>query len=144
MIGELLYGLTNRDLGAIYLETISRNIPAVAAAATIVEINFTVPDGRLLLVTAAAVQGEAGAAQLCTGLFIGIRRADGTDANIVRDVDTARAQLNRSFNSSGAEFWIKGGDTLRGRASFDAGVNANTVRLSFAGMTLPLGNVASG
>jgi len=140
---DLLYGLTNRDTGAVFLETITRQSAATALATTI-DIDFAVPLGRILDMTCCAAQAEAGAGQLCTSITIGVLRPTGEFVEMLRDVEAARALAVRILRNDGSRFYVRSGDTLRARAIFNGLVNANTLRFSWGGSTIPLGNVAGG
>jgi len=142
MIGDLLYGLTNRDTGTQFGECWQRELASNAAAVTL-SATLEVPIDRVYIIQAATAQGDGGGAQTCTALYLGVRDDSGSETYFVRDNSTGRTALNRSMDWSGA-LYIRGGMTLVMYATFSAGAIANGLRGGFLGYSIPVGNVGHG
>lgn len=143
MIGELLYGLSNRDTGGQFLEIFQRRLDGNAAAVN-VQASVNVPTDRIWIVQSMTVRAQGGGAQTCNTLQVRtVITGNAFSFFVVNDREAARNAVIRCWNWNG-ELYVRGGSALGFTCDFSAGAIANDVTMSLHGVSLPLGNVGAG
>jgi hypothetical protein len=115
-----------------------------AAAAQVIHTAYTVPSGKLLILSSMWGQCLAGAAQLPVQLRFQISRAGQTPIFEQRFYNApgeySNATLRAQILSWTGEMWLHPGWTLQVVGDFSAGGVANAVQGNLAGMLIPRGN----
>lgn len=137
---EFLYRLSSRDQQVTWLDPRFDSLTASAAGLT-VEVDFTVPSDRPLILTSANIVATPGAGQAVIAMLLrSLAQGDSSPVNLAaREIEVAVAG-SRFLNWTG-EVILPPAWSLRARASFSAAVNPNDVELHLAGILIPVGNI---
>jgi len=141
---EALYQLTDYDVNKASWAPQRVAVAATTAAAAIqLSVAYgPVPADRIWVVTAAAVEGRAGAAQTCSRLAL--RVTDETGSTEAANTAVERSVLQNDALSFSGEFIVMPGEFLRGLVDFSAAVAINSVFFSVTGMLLARANLQRG
>lgn len=147
---ELTYQFSAlKDVSGALLSIVLRRGDTSTTAATVNELLYTVPNDKILILSAASVQANPGTgqtAELATLRIVEENAAtSGAGYTFARapDVQNATANIKIALTWCG-EVWVSPGEQVVVRGVFDAGTNANQVVSSIAGVTIPRGNVQQG
>lgn len=137
---EFLYQLSARDQQVTWLDPQLGTV-VTSTAATSVSSSLTVPDARLLVVTALNLEAAPGLAQNITQMFLGFFNvATNVLASLTEDLVAKGANAASSIDWQG-EIVLPPGWGIRATGSFNAAAAANQVILTVAGILIPIGNV---
>lgn len=136
---EYLYQLSKRDLQVTWLDPALRSVVTSVAAANVTS-DFTIDNGRILVLTHVHGFVIPGGGQNVTLLSLLIVDPGGTLIRLVTD-DTNQAADFRAESTWQGELIIPPGWTIRATADFNAALAANRVDLSLGGILIPVGNV---
>jgi len=138
---EFLYQLSAKDQQVTWLDPVTDIISATINQTTI-DLIFTVPDGRALILKALQIFAIPGAGQTTSvrQLHVNRRAPDTSEIRLVRSDVVLGAGVAGNEDWQG-EILLMPGWRLFGRAVFNALVNANTVNLSLAGILIPIANI---
>lgn len=137
---ESLYLLSQRDQQVSWLDPVLfRNEAAIAAVD--LGLNFTVPNGRALILQNVLVYAIGGGAQTVTAMEIALQLPGAGVGSFVyltarEPVGAAVAQLQWQGSVIVPEKW-----QVAGNASFSAGAVANTIVTGTTGVLVPIGNM---
>lgn len=140
-VPEFLYRLSQRDEQVTWLDPrLFDEVAAVAAAS--VTVQDVVPEGRVLLLQSACATQTPGAGQNITRLTLQVvgQVANAPAVLLATDSTIGAANDQSDINWSGSII-VPPGWTVRGSGAFSAGVAVNNVRLSYAGVLIPVANV---
>lgn len=138
-----------KDVAGSLISIILRRGDTSSASAIVNEALFVVPNDKIFILTAASVQAIPGAtqtAQLATLRIVeegAVITGAGYTFARAPVVENAVADTQIALTWSG-EVWVSPGEQVVVRGVFDAGVAANRVVSSIAGVTVPRGNVQQG
>lgn len=137
---EGLYTLSARDRQVTWLDPVLFHSSSSVAAGT-VTVDYTVPEGRILLLQTATVEAVSGAAQTVSWLAVVARPVSSAVPYVTFAGEwTTGAPANRFVNWSGA-IAVAPGWLIQGSAIFNAGAAANAVGLALLGLLIPSGNI---
>jgi hypothetical protein len=136
---EYLYKLSSRDQQVTWLDP-RFDALSVAAAAASVQSTLRVPDGRVLVLSAAVVDAIAGAAQTLDRIVLFCEPPDPSTISFRISGGIFAASVEQFVTWTG-QLVIPPNWKVAATARFNAGVAANTVALSLAGILIPVGNI---
>jgi hypothetical protein len=136
---ESLFLLSDRDRQVTWLDPLITSPESSQSLATF-EVNYTVPEGRVLLLQSAHAVAVGGGAQTCSEIGLAVRTTSlGTYTYLNSDFETA-AGPDREVSWRGSvivpERWLIIADAV-----FSAAAVANFLKLSIFGMLVPIGNI---
>lgn len=137
---ESLYLLSDRDRQVSWLEPVLYRAEATIAAVS-VGLNYTVPDGRALILQNAFVYSGGGGAQTTTELEIALQfPAGGVGSYTYLDarsgITTQLAQLRWTGSVLVPEKW-----QVAHAGTFSAGAVGNLLVIGVTGILVPIGNI---
>lgn len=139
---ESLYLLSARDQQVTWLDPVLFRSFLSTAAAGVNTPNFTVPDGRTLILTSASCFASPTGGQVAT---FGDFRAQGPD---LVDISIAQEQPNPALGAGvplilnwSGQIIVPPRWNVYFRGSFNAGVAANSVAQHLFGILIPVANV---
>ena len=141
-VPELTYGFSQlKDTAGGILELWCRKGQSDDSATTVANDLYTVPDDKILVLTAMALRLNPGAGQIAISATAvaceGVEFFRGPyPVNVSVDFDVL-------MHWSG-ELWVPPGETLRATGTFDAATVSNQIRFSAFGFIIPRGNVQQG
>ena len=141
MLGEFLYGLTQKD--AQTQPVLQRTLATVLTSQAAVSVSATitpVPNDKVLFVTLASAQCNAGAGQTTDDVRIVIEDDVGNSIGTIGRAHTA-ANLFHNLNLDSLNVVLMPGERLRATGTFNAAGVANLVFLTVHGFMLPRGNL---
>lgn len=138
---EFLYQLSERDLKVTWLDPIIRRLTNSQAAAT-VNNDFEIPDAQAFMLQGFTLQGNPGAAQFVSQLFVAAFVTGTATPMILLKQDDVDAGANEIKNMDWqGSLIIPPSWSIRGSATFNAGVAANECTLGLFGILIPVGNI---
>jgi hypothetical protein len=138
---EYLFQLSGRDQQVTWLDPYFDR-QSVGTAGTSVGATSPVPTGRVLILQSAQGRFAPGAAQNVNTFRISLEPLTSQipSLELVRSDIAGAANIVQNLAWSGS-IAIPFGWTVRGLATFNAGVAVNTIVLSCVGILLPIGNI---
>lgn len=143
MIGDFLYEISQRDMQLSWLDPLFHRERITTATASI-SVEYTVPLGRVLLLSSAVASAVAGSLLTTTLVSIGFVKTSASsefDLMVLPSDQLTTAAKNRySANWSGRvtvpQDWI-----IKSSAAFSGTTDVNSLTLSLIGMLIPIGNI---
>lgn len=138
-----------RDVASGTLQMVQRSVTDSDMATVVAIAIFRVPVDSILILSHLSWYGNPGASQTVSNMQIDYMLPSGQLFIILNDRGW-KAQFNtqRGETYPGTQIWLPGGNDetvadagrLRFQGSFNAGVNANTIFASMAGLLIPKAN----
>jgi len=140
---EFLYQLSERDQQTTWLDPVVSFV-RVAGGLTVLTSTFTVPVGRMLLLTSACVFGLPGAGQSCNGVRVEVRPRDAALAVVIArwvPVTLPSPVTNPITINFSGQVIVPADWTVVSLGDFTFAAANNTLDASLTGILLPIGNV---
>jgi len=140
MIPEACYRLTDLDLSGTLAEFIAMKVTAAAAAAAVTATLYTVPLGKILVIQTLGSNADPGAGQNVT---LHTHRFDFQNSVFqINEKGAEAADVNsRLYELSGVGRMFPQGCAVKAVATFNSGVQINTVDGWLSGWLIPRGSV---
>jgi len=140
IVPELTYQFrTAVDTAGGAIDIVMRDAINSGTVTSVVTDIFTVPTSKIFVFTAGNVQGNAGAGQVANLVAFQIHPI-ASELGRVLFVRVRTPALVQEANFSG-QLWMPPGSKLSGVATFDSGVNSNSVSVGIVGVLIPRANV---
>lgn len=146
LIPEWLFRLTPRDEQVTPIEIVNHTTSTGSAATTVTSFDdlYTVPKGKVLLVTSIGLGLQGGAGQTPLGAYVqAFPAGSSTEA-----VTFYGRNITPTASVQGFDATFDGGVFLPedyyvyATSKWSAGANSNTLRFSMGGILIPRGNIA--
>jgi len=142
LIPEIVYDFrVPIDTASPMLESVIKKNTATGAATTLDCTIYTVPSGRLLILSNANINVIAGAAQLPIWTQLYIQRGGEVNAVAEEHLNKTASIRRQTLNWSG-ELWLHPGWEVHAFCTFDAGGVANNINGFLCGMLIPRANAS--
>lgn len=140
---EQLYQLSVRDLQGTWLDPLIQ-LTSESAGTTNVVANFTIPEGRALLLNFAGVEGRPGTGQnIVNSTLLLTSEIAGASTFIFLAVDNIAkaANVNAMLSWTGATLLVPPTWLLQANVNYNAAVTNNVTRLHLHGLLIPVANI---
>ena len=137
---EVLYRLSKRDEQVTWLDPVASRISATLAGINPVAI-YTVPNDRVLVLTAACIEATPGVGQNILLKVLHTRPpTGGTNVTFRSDYVAGGVGVQQGMDWDG-EIAVPPSWTVNGNVLFNAGAVASTATLMMHGLLIPVGNI---
>lgn len=139
---DYLYELTPRDQQVTPFELVSININGSTAGASLVTSTYTVPQGRILVVSSCLVSIQCGVGSKPRNALVESTDTQSVAVGLFAKNYQVLANNTHIDANSFNEVWCGPGDVIDGYCEWDTAVAGNALSVTVRGILIPRGNVA--